>query len=120
MNTDKNTSSFDSDDDMSYSAFSKYLEEDTKRKKNISAVEINEIAEHLLEEIEIKYKNKTIKCNKLIQYIIKHCDNIYTLTELKSYDFKDIQDIYNEIKKQKQSKIIKFFYFIFNIQQEVK
>ena len=121
MAIDKNILSVDSDnDDMSYLAFSEYLEEDTKRKKNFAAAEIDMIAENLLKEIEIKNKNKAIKSNKLIQYIIKHCDNKYTVIELKSYDFKDIQDIYNEIKKQKQSKLIKFFHFIFNIQSEVK
>jgi len=116
MTIDKNILSIDSDDDnKDYAAFSEYLEDDTKRKKNSTAHEIDEIAESLLKEIDRKNKNKAIKSNKLIPYILKHCDGKYDEVELKSYSFEDVQDIYNEIKSKNKPKIIKFFRFIFNI-----
>lgn len=102
------------DDDKDYEAFSEFLEDDTKRKKNQTVIEINEIAESLLKEIDRKNKNKTIKSNKLISYILKHCNGKYEEEVLKSYSFEDVRDIYNEIKTQRRSTISKFFHFIFN------
>ena len=116
MTIDKNILSIDSDDDNNdYKAFSEYLEDDTRRRKNLTASEINQVADSLLKEIDKKNKNKTIKSNKLIPYILKRCDGKYGEEELKGYSFEDVQDIYNEIKIEKKPAIIKFFRFIFNI-----
>ena len=120
MAIDKNILSVDSDDDISYLALDEFLKNDTIIKKKKSITEIHELGERLIEEIELKNKKKSIKIDKLIPYIIKNSDDKYTLTELKSYSFKDVQDIYNEIKKQKQSLIVKIFHFIFNIKSEFK
>ena len=118
MADNKNILSIDSDDDdKSYLAFSEYLEEDTQRKKKKTIHEIDEMGEQLLKEIERKNKNKALKSNKLIPYIIKHCDGKYEKIELMKYSYEDVLDIYNEIKtlKQSQSTITKIFHFIFNL-----
>ena len=122
MAVNKTILSIDSDDDdKNYKAFSEYLEDDTKRKKNLTAREIQEIADILVIEIERKKRNQALKSQKLIPYILRHCDGKYTKEELMSYNYNDVQDIYNEIKSEKQSSPIKnFFRFIFNISLDVK
>jgi hypothetical protein len=122
MTFDKKILSIDSEDDnKDYEAFSEYLKEDTTRKKNLTSKEINNIAEILLQEIERKKRNQALKSQKLIPYILRHCDEKYTKEELMGYSYNDVQDIYNEIRSEKQSSPIrKFFHFIFNISLEVK
>jgi len=117
MTIDKSILSIDSDDDnKDYLAFSEYLEDDTKRKKNLAAREIQEIADFLVKEIERKKRNQAIKSQKLIPYILKHCDEKYTKEELIGYTYNDVQDIYNELKIEKQqSPLNKIFRFIFNL-----
>ncbi len=116
MSLDKNILSIDSDDDNdNYEAFSEYLNEDTNRKKNHTALEIEQSGDLLLKEVERKNKNKKLKASKLIPYILKNCDGKYDEDELNSYSFEDIQDIYNETKIRKRPAIVKFFHFIFNL-----
>jgi len=116
MTIDKNILSIDADDDnKDYLAFSEYLEDDTKRKRNLAAKEINEIGENLVKEIERKKKSQALKSQKLIPYILKHCDDKYIEEELLAFSYDDVQDIYNELKIEKQSFISKFFHFIFNL-----
>lgn len=115
MTINKNILSIDSDDDdKNYEAFSEYLEADTRRKKNLTAYEIQGIADNLIKEIEIKKRNKAIKSGKLIPYILKYCNEKYNEEELKSYSFEDVRDIYKEIKTQRRSTIVKIFQFIFS------
>lgn len=108
--------SIDSDDDNNdYESFNNYLEEDTSRKKNRIAIDIEQTGGQLLKEIEIKNKRKDIKKRTvLIPYILKN--STYGIDELISYSFEDVQKIYNEFKKEKRPAIIKFFHFIFNIE----
>ena len=116
MAFDKKILSIDSEDDnKDYEAFSEYLKEDTIRKKNLTAHEIQEVADILVKEIERKKRNQAIKSQKLIPYILKHCDEKYTKEELIGYSYNDVQDIYNELKIEKQSFISKFIHFIFNL-----
>ena len=116
MAFDKKILSIDSEDDnKDYEAFSEYLKEDTIRKKNLTAHEIQEVADILVKEIERKKRNQAIKSQKLIPYILRHCDEKYTKKELISYSYNDVQDIYNELKIEKQSFISKFIHFIFNL-----
>jgi len=116
MAIDEKILSIDSDDDNeNYQMFSEYLEEDTKRKKKKTAIEIEVMGNQFLKEIEKKKKNKVFKSNKLISYILKYCDEKYCEEELKSYNFEDVQSIYNEIKIERRPILIKIFYFIFNI-----
>ena len=116
MTIDKSILSIDSDDDdKNYLAFSEYLEDDTRRKRNLTAKEINEVGENLLKEIERKKRNQALKSQKLIPFILKHCDEKYSLEELNGYSYNDVQDIYNELKILKQSFISKFFHFLFNL-----
>jgi hypothetical protein len=116
MSFDKNILSIDSDDDNeNYEAFSEYLEEDTKRKKNRTASEIEQSGDLFLMEIERKNKNRKLRLVKPIQYILKNCDGKYSEYELNTYSFEDVMDIYNEIKAKKRPFIIKFFRFLFGL-----
>ena len=116
MAVNKTILSIDSDDDdKNYKAFSEYLEDDTKRKKNLTAREIQQIADNLVNEIERKKRNQALKSQKLIPYILRHCEEKYTEEELIAYSYNDVQDIYNELKVEKQSFINKIFHFIFNL-----
>ncbi len=116
MSKDKNILSIDHDDDNeNYEAFSEYLKEHTKRTTRQFAFEIERDGDLLLKEIERKSKNKKLKASKLIPYILKNCDGKYSENELNTYSFEDIQDIYNEIKTENRSAIVKFFHFIFNL-----
>jgi len=116
MTVDKNILSIDSDDDNdNYQAFSEYLEDHAKRQKNKTAHEIEQMGNLFLSEIERKNKIKKLKSEKLIPYILKHCDDRYGEEQLKSYSFEDIQQIYDEIKAERKPMIVKFFHFIFNL-----
>lgn len=105
------------DDDLTeYISLTKHLKEDNERKKNLIFNEIEELGEVYLDEIERKKKRKKLTQKKLIPYILKHHSDIYNEKELFGYSFNDVQDIYNEIKAEKKSPIIKFIHFIFNIE----
>jgi hypothetical protein len=116
MSDDKNILSIDYDDDnKNYQAFDEFLQDDTKRKKNKSANEIEQIGDQLLKEIERKKKEKQLKAKKLIPYILKNCDGKYDEEELYSYSFEDVKDLYDNIKAEKSPLIVKIFRFLFNI-----
>ncbi len=116
MSIDEKILSVDSDDNNdNYQEFSEFLEEESQRKKNHTAKVIDEFGEQLLKEIDRKKKLEKLRIEKLIPYIIKYGGEIYSVDELKSYTFNDVQDIYNEVKKTNQSFISKFFHFLFNI-----
>lgn len=106
----------DEDNNMSVLAYNKYLDDNTERNKNKIASEFEEMGGQFMKEIDRKKKNNNLKSDKQIPYILKHRGDIYDEKEIKSYSFEDIQDIYNEIKKEKRPIIIKFFHFIFNIE----
>ena len=106
----------DENNDMSVLAYNKYLEDDVERKKNKTANEFEEMGSQFLSEMERKKKKKDLKSQKLIPYILKHCGDVYTKEELKSYSYEDVQDIYEEVKKEKKSPILKLFHFVFNIE----
>jgi hypothetical protein len=116
MALDDKILSIDSDDDNNdYELFNSYLEEDTNRKKSRTAIDFEQMGNQFLKEIEIKNKRKEFKKkNILIPYIVKN--STYGVDELISYSFEDVQNIFNEIKKEKRPTIIKFFHFIFNIE----
>jgi predicted transcriptional regulator len=116
MSPDKNIISIDSDDDNeNYEAFTQYLDEDTKRKKHHVAVDFNKTGEQYLKEIDRKKKVQKIDSQKLIVYILKHCNGKHGYEELNSYSYQDIKDIYNEIKQQRRPVIAKIFRFLFNL-----
>lgn len=115
MSLDKKILSIDSDDDdKDLLAFTEYLEEDTKRKKENAASFITQMGDKFLKEIDKKKSLENKQKIKYIKYILKRTYK-YDDEELESYSFKDVQDVYNELKIQNQSVIIKFFHFIFNI-----
>jgi hypothetical protein len=116
MALDKKILSVDSDDDNeNYEIFSQFLDEETKRNKNRTAIEIDEFGKQYLNEIEKRRLKKEIQKGKYIHYIYKHTKSIYPAGVLESYSFEDVKDIYNEVKIQKRPAIVKFFYFLFDL-----
>lgn len=115
MTIDKNLLSIDSDDDdNNYIVFSEYLIEDTKRKKEIAVLEIEEVGVKLLKEIDRKKNLQNKEKDKHIKYIIKHSKN-FEYHDLKSYDINDVRDIYRKLKEENQPIIKKFFHFLFDL-----
>lgn len=111
----------DKDDGMSVLSLAKHLEEDSERKKNKTVSEFEEMGSRYLKEIDRKKKTKGSKKAKLIPYILKHRGDSYDKEELMSYSFDDVQDIYDEIKAYKKENkpfIIKFFHFLFNLEEK--
>lgn len=116
MSDHKKILSIDFDDSNDgYDEFSKYLNDDTHRKKEKTAIQIEELGELCIGEIERKNKQKTEKSKKLIPYILKKCNGKYTEEELLSYSHEDVKDIYNEVKEENKPTIVKFFQFLFNM-----
>ena len=103
------------DDNRDYDAFSKYLEENTDRKKSLAYSEIEEMGNLYVSEIDVKKKMKGQMKLKLVDYILSCKDNKYGEDELSAYSYEDVLDIYNETRKRNRSAIVKFFYFIFNL-----
>lgn len=114
MALDKKILSIDSDDDdVDIKTFSKFIQDYTERDKNRIADEFLEIGEDLLLEIEEKNKRKNRLKIKHINYILRHSDD-NTLRQLDSYSYKDVLDIYTEIRNRKNF-FSKAFRFIFNL-----
>jgi hypothetical protein len=114
MAIDEKILSIDADDDnKNYQEFSEFLQEDTERKKKRNAQMINELGDLIVSDIEKKRKSEKLKADKLIPYILKHSDS-YSEEDLTAYSFNDVQDIYDEIKKE--TFFNKFFHFLFNIE----
>ena len=107
----------DEDDGMSVLSLHKHLEEDTDIKKNKTASEFEEMGGGYLKEIEKKKKRKNVKQSKLIPYILRRAGDDYDKEELISYSYEDVLDIYNELKSKKTF-IVKFFHFLFNIEEK--
>ena len=99
----------DKDDDMSVLSLSQHIEEDIERKKNKLANEFQELGDNYLTEIDRKKRRKKVKQSKLIPYILKHRKDMHTEEELLSYSYEDIQEIYDEIKAEKRSWLVKLF-----------
>jgi hypothetical protein len=117
MAIDEKILSIDADDDnKDYEAFDEFLQEHTNRNKNKIASEIELMGGQYLKEIERKKKKEKLRIKKLIPYILKHGDDKYDKEELISYTYKDVEDIYNQIKKERNPFITKFFHFLFNIE----
>lgn len=106
----------DADDGMSVLSLVNHIEEDNERKKNQLANEFEELGSQFLNEIDKKKKRKGSKKSKLIPYILKHRGEDYDEEELLSYEYDDVLDIYNEVKKEKRPFITKFIQFVFNIE----
>jgi len=102
-------------DDVSYMAFTEYLNQDTKRNQEKTAKEIEKMGYDLLMEIEKKQMRKNVIKAKQIKYILKHLDK-YSQDTLDSYSCDDVRDIYSELKKTTKSSFMKFFNFLFNIE----
>jgi hypothetical protein len=114
MALDKKILSIDADDDdVDIKTFSKFIQDYTERDKNKIAGEFQEIGEDLLNEIAEKNKRKDRLKARQSKYIHKHSIR-YSWNQLESYSYKDVQDIYDEIRSKKNF-FSKAFRFIFNL-----
>lgn len=116
MALDRKILSIDADDEgVDIKSFTKFIEDDTHRNKNVIANQFTELGEDLLAEVEEKKQRKEIRKDKLIVYILKHDKNkLYSLKTLKSYSFEDVLNIYNEFKTR-GTFLQRVFRFIFNL-----
>lgn len=114
MQLDEKIISIDADDtnDVSYVAFNDFLEVNTMRKKNIDATHIEALGEKLIKEIEKKKIIQSKEKLKYSKYIAKHSGR--DIEDLMSYEISDVREIYNELRKSRESKIKNFFNFLFN------
>ena len=108
----------DEDDGVSVISLAKHLDEDAERKKKVAANEFEAMGGQFLKEIDKKKKRKTSKKSELIPYILKHRGDDYDEEELMSYSYEDVLDIYDQTKKEKRPLIVKFFHFVFNIENK--
>ncbi len=105
----------DPDDDIEYKILDEILIEESARQKNRIANDIEQMGENYLSEIEEKKEaNEKVK-RELIPYILKFSKTKYKEKDLMSYELEDVSLIYNEIRKNKKSMVVKLFRFIFNI-----
>lgn len=104
------------DELVDYVTLNKHLEDDTNRKKKQTLLEFEEMGEQYLNEIDKKRKFKEINQKKLIPYIMKHSSGVYSEEELLSYSPNDVQEIYDNLKKEKRPFFIKIFHFIFGLE----
>lgn len=116
MSFDEKILSIESDDDNeNYHQFDEFLTNDTNRKKNSFAKDIDLMGNQFLKEIDRNNNRRNIKKLKLIPYILKYSGSNYTEDELLSYSLDDIRIMYNDLKKENASTFTKFFKFLFNI-----
>ena len=87
---------------------SKNIQDELLKSQEYFAKQIQTDGEEFLREIEKKRKTQNNKKNKLIIYILKKSDD-YDVDELYHYDYRDIIDIYNDVKYQHRPWWIKFF-----------
>jgi len=106
----------DEDNNISVLTYSKYLEDDAERSKKKIASEFEEMGGQFIKEIDKKKKKKKLIQIKLIPYILKHAGDVYEEDELQSYTLEDVEDVYNELRKQRRPVIVKFIYFLFDFE----
>lgn len=95
-------------------SLNKHLIEDTERKKNAFASDLETHGDKYLKEIEVKVKAKNKQKEKLVPYILKH--KTFDEDELMSYSLEDIQYMYDEIKKENKPIFFKFINFLFGLE----
>lgn len=113
MDAKKKIESIEYDDDNEgYEEFDKYMSDDTQRKKIKTAKILDQQAELLLAEIELKKENQKPLKEKYIKYILKHGDGKYSRKMLEMYSYEDIKSIHDELK-EKRNFFMKIFSFFF-------
>lgn len=99
------------DDEKGYVPFSEYLENHTERIRKREADAIDAFGESLLSEIDHKNAIKDATKREQIDYIIKKTSK-YSKEYLLELDYRDVLDIFNEVKYENRSfgvKLLEFF-----------
>jgi hypothetical protein len=114
MPIDEKILSIDADDDdgVDIKTFTKFVEEDTRRKKEKFARDFDEAGEIMLAEIEQKKQLKEKQKIKYVKYILRH-SKVYIKSQLITYSLEDVKNIYEEIRNKRP--LHKAFRFIFNL-----
>lgn len=109
----KSILSIDYDDDQKgYDDFNQFLNKHTERQKRKTASEIIEMGEQFLSEIDHKRKVKEEEKKPLVNYIVKK-SNKYSERYLLDLDFRDVKNIYDELKYKNRSFFRKFLESLF-------
>jgi hypothetical protein len=102
------------DDDKDYKGFDNLMKDHTNRIKDSTAARIFEKGESLLDEIDLKKDEQEKQKDIWIKYIIKKSKKkIYFPITLKTYDYRDVRDIYLDVKDENKFFLIKLFDQIF-------
>ena len=91
----------------------KIVKEELLKDQQYFAKQLEQEGESLLKEMEKKKKKRNSKKDDMILYIIKKTKDEYDVDELREYDYRDILDIYNDVKYQNRPWWIKMFEFFF-------
>ena len=105
-------------DDVSFLSDAKFLDNLTHRDKSMFAGEIMSAGDKLLREINEKEKREHQEKAVIIPKILKK-EKKYSKAELFQYSLADIKEIYEDILKNKKSKLTKIIHFAFNLDQPI-
>lgn len=111
MNENKSLKDLE-ESNIDYELFDKLVKDDILKDQLYFAKQLEQEGESLLKEMELKRKKYNEKKISLISYIMKKNDE-YSFDELIQYDYRDILDIYNDIKYQNRPWWVKLFEFLF-------
>jgi len=100
---------------FSFENENKLIQEELIKDQIYFAKRLEEDGKFFLKEIEKKRKKNLSKKDQMILYIVKHSKNKYDVDDLIDYDYRDIVDIFNDIKYQNRSWWIKFFEMFFSL-----
>lgn len=109
---DKIIPDFHEDEGVDLDTLNSHINDDIYRKKNVMASEIMDKGQEYIDEIDRKNKKRNLIKKKYIPYVLKHCDE-YTEKELYEYSYKDVIEIYNEVKVENRPLFLKIIHYIF-------
>lgn len=89
------------EDNLDYNSYLKLINETTERVKNKTAKDIQSMGDFFLSEMEERKKNEEEKKEEMIEYIINN-NKKYELSykELKTWLYKDVFILYEELKEK--------------------
>ena len=104
-------------DNIDYTTYEKYLNDDVLRSKYNIGNDIVEMGDELLSEIEDKNaRNNLIKIEYIKRILRRDKRHKYSKKTLMMYSLEDVKNIYNEVKVANRSKFVKIIHFLLNIE----
>lgn len=108
---EENQKQQNSGDSLPLDEFIEFQEDKTDNIKNLFARQIMDSGDELLDEISRKKELENSTKKPLIEYILTKSDK-YTSKQLYSYEYNDVEIIYNKIREENRSIFSKFLKFI--------